>query len=87
MLSVSILHSRQCCCWNSLRIRCPVKAAAGCVLRTMGDVAVCLLSAFLTVLIELQLVKLENMLGKVDLTLYISMTVTGGFYFFYKLFC
>ena len=48
----------------------------------MGDATMCVLEAFLTIRVELQLVILENTTGKWELTLYIIMTVTIGLYFF-----
>ena len=64
------------------RIVCESEAAAGRVLRTTGAAATCIRRHFFTICIELQLVILKNTTGTSDLTLYVTITVTIGFYFF-----
>ena len=47
----------------------PDEAVASRILKMTGDADVCILSAFLTIRIEIQLVILENTMGELGLTM------------------
>ena len=59
----------------------PVKAAAGCILRTMGDVAMHTVCIFDN-LYRVTGIYTQKYDGELDLTLYINLTITVAFYFF-----